>query len=160
MAWRAAIEETAMKALPVLLGEVAPFEEQPLAAMCKSITSTSSEVNTSNAEQEDEEPMGRFLEAGVVEAEVVEIAKNVKELILQSGLDEKPSSAKQRVDSGSLSTAPATIKTRAYQQEMFEESLKRNIIVCQGTGSGKTHVYRPSFPPSVYILQLMPQHKS
>ncbi|RPB23076.1 hypothetical protein L211DRAFT_295492 [Terfezia boudieri ATCC MYA-4762] len=52
----------------------------------------------------------------------------------------KPSSAKQGVDSGSLSTAPVTIKTRAYQQEMFEESLKKNIIVCQGTGSGKTHV--------------------
>ncbi|KAF8420020.1 hypothetical protein EV426DRAFT_613050 [Tirmania nivea] len=46
----------------------------------------------------------------------------------------------QRVDSGCPSTAPVTIKTRAYQQEMFEESLKRNIIVCQGTGSGKTHV--------------------
>ncbi|KAF2862586.1 P-loop containing nucleoside triphosphate hydrolase protein [Piedraia hortae CBS 480.64] len=29
---------------------------------------------------------------------------------------------------------------RSYQQEMFEESLRRNIIVVMDTGSGKTHI--------------------
>jgi endoribonuclease Dicer len=32
------------------------------------------------------------------------------------------------------------IKTRAYQQEMLDESLKRNIIIALDTGSGKTHI--------------------
>ncbi|RDW82110.1 p-loop containing nucleoside triphosphate hydrolase-27 [Coleophoma cylindrospora] len=32
------------------------------------------------------------------------------------------------------------IKPRAYQSEMVEESLQRNIIVAMDTGSGKTHV--------------------
>lgn len=32
------------------------------------------------------------------------------------------------------------IKLRSYQQEMLEESLKRNVIVAMDTGSGKTHV--------------------
>ena len=30
--------------------------------------------------------------------------------------------------------------TRAYQQEMLEESLQRNIIIALDTGSGKTHI--------------------
>lgn len=30
--------------------------------------------------------------------------------------------------------------TRSYQQEMFEESMKQNIIVATDTGSGKTHI--------------------
>jgi replicative superfamily II helicase len=30
--------------------------------------------------------------------------------------------------------------TRSYQQEMFEESLKRNLIIALETGAGKTHV--------------------
>ncbi|KAI1325853.1 RNase3 domain-containing protein [Xylariaceae sp. FL0255] len=33
-----------------------------------------------------------------------------------------------------------TIHARAYQMEMFEESLRRNIIVAMDTGSGKTQV--------------------
>ncbi|KAK0470340.1 uncharacterized protein EV420DRAFT_107663 [Desarmillaria tabescens] len=33
-----------------------------------------------------------------------------------------------------------TIHTRGYQQEMLEESLKRNIIIAMDTGSGKTHI--------------------
>lgn len=33
-----------------------------------------------------------------------------------------------------------TLKTRGYQQEMLEESLKRNIIIALDTGSGKTHI--------------------
>lgn len=32
------------------------------------------------------------------------------------------------------------IRLRSYQQEMLDESLKRNIIVAMDTGSGKTHV--------------------
>ncbi|KAJ7104097.1 hypothetical protein B0H15DRAFT_8026 [Mycena belliarum] len=35
---------------------------------------------------------------------------------------------------------PATFTTRGYQQEMLEESLKRNIIIALDTGSGKTHI--------------------
>ncbi|KAF5349213.1 hypothetical protein D9756_009505 [Leucocoprinus leucothites] len=31
-------------------------------------------------------------------------------------------------------------RTRGYQQEMLEESVKRNIIIAMDTGSGKTHV--------------------
>lgn len=30
--------------------------------------------------------------------------------------------------------------TRGYQQEMLEESIKRNIIIAMDTGSGKTHI--------------------
>ncbi|EAU81005.1 hypothetical protein CC1G_03181 [Coprinopsis cinerea okayama7 len=32
------------------------------------------------------------------------------------------------------------IATRAYQQEMLDESLRRNIIIALDTGSGKTHI--------------------
>ncbi|KAG6837138.1 hypothetical protein H0H93_014043 [Arthromyces matolae] len=38
-------------------------------------------------------------------------------------------------------TSPANgITTRGYQQEMLEESLRRNIIIALDTGSGKTHI--------------------
>lgn len=37
----------------------------------------------------------------------------------------------------SSSAMPAT---RAYQQEMLEESLHNNIIIALDTGSGKTHI--------------------
>ena len=30
--------------------------------------------------------------------------------------------------------------TRGYQQEMLEESLRKNIIIALDTGSGKTHI--------------------
>ncbi|KAK0222957.1 hypothetical protein EDD85DRAFT_778913 [Armillaria nabsnona] len=33
-----------------------------------------------------------------------------------------------------------TVHTRGYQQEMLDESLKRNIIIAMDTGSGKTHI--------------------
>ncbi|KAH9203434.1 hypothetical protein DL95DRAFT_271059, partial [Leptodontidium sp. 2 PMI_412] len=32
-------------------------------------------------------------------------------------------------------------RSRSYQVEMYEESIKDNIIAVMGTGSGKTHVY-------------------
>ncbi|KAL4992648.1 ATP-dependent helicase dcl2 [Aspergillus falconensis] len=35
---------------------------------------------------------------------------------------------------------PADHRARSYQLEMFEASLKDNIIVAMGTGSGKTHI--------------------
>ncbi|PYH49827.1 putative RNA helicase/RNAse III [Aspergillus saccharolyticus JOP 1030-1] len=35
---------------------------------------------------------------------------------------------------------PAGYRSRSYQTEMFEASLKGNIIVTMGTGSGKTHI--------------------
>lgn len=33
-----------------------------------------------------------------------------------------------------------TLVSRAYQLEMFEQSLKQNTIVCMDTGSGKTQM--------------------
>ena len=33
-----------------------------------------------------------------------------------------------------------TIHTRGYQQELLEESLRRNIVIALDTGSGKTHI--------------------
>jgi endoribonuclease Dicer len=36
-----------------------------------------------------------------------------------------------------VSKLPAT---RGYQQELLEESLKRNIIIALDTGAGKTHI--------------------
>jgi len=39
------------------------------------------------------------------------------------------------------SLAPAVhLQSRAYQLEMFEESMRQNIIVTMSTGSGKTQV--------------------
>lgn len=31
-------------------------------------------------------------------------------------------------------------RTRSYQQEMLDESLRKNIIIALDTGSGKTHI--------------------
>ncbi|KAF9762800.1 hypothetical protein IL306_003333 [Fusarium sp. DS 682] len=39
------------------------------------------------------------------------------------------------------SPAPRALEARAYQREMFEASMKRNVIVAMDTGSGKTQVY-------------------
>ena len=38
--------------------------------------------------------------------------------------------------------APASsiVHTRAYQQELLEESKRRNIVIALDTGSGKTHI--------------------
>ena len=38
--------------------------------------------------------------------------------------------------------APASsiVHTRAYQQELLEESKQRNIVIALDTGSGKTHI--------------------
>ncbi len=35
---------------------------------------------------------------------------------------------------------PERVRTRGYQQEMLEESLRSNIIIALDTGSGKTHI--------------------
>ncbi|KIK50257.1 hypothetical protein GYMLUDRAFT_51333 [Collybiopsis luxurians FD-317 M1] len=40
----------------------------------------------------------------------------------------------------SVSVNGVPIKTRGYQQEMLDESLRRNIIIAMDTGSGKTHI--------------------
>ena len=32
------------------------------------------------------------------------------------------------------------IQTRSYQEELLEESRRRNIIIALDTGSGKTHI--------------------
>lgn len=34
----------------------------------------------------------------------------------------------------------AMVHTRAYQQELLDESLNHNIIIALDTGSGKTHI--------------------
>ncbi|KAF4598637.1 Dicer-like protein 2 [Pleurotus pulmonarius] len=39
-----------------------------------------------------------------------------------------------------LPTMVALLRTRGYQQEMLEESFKKNIIIALDTGSGKTHI--------------------
>jgi len=38
--------------------------------------------------------------------------------------------------------------TREYQQEMFDRSMKGNVIVAMDTGSGKTHMFKP---PSFWV---------
>jgi endoribonuclease Dicer len=43
-------------------------------------------------------------------------------------------------DNGQNKDAVAKIRTRAYQQEMLEASLRGNIICCISTGAGKTHI--------------------
>ncbi|KAF5024960.1 hypothetical protein F66182_2911 [Fusarium sp. NRRL 66182] len=43
-------------------------------------------------------------------------------------------------DSRVESPAPAIVNSRAYQREMLEQSLKRNVIIAMDTGSGKTQV--------------------
>ncbi|KAF8468942.1 hypothetical protein BDZ91DRAFT_721433 [Kalaharituber pfeilii] len=57
---------------------------------------------------------------------------------------EQMSTDQKLISSSGLKAVPketdVKIKARAYQHEMFEESLNRNIIVCQETGSGKTFV--------------------
>jgi len=41
----------------------------------------------------------------------------------------------------STSAAPPDMPlTRGYQQEMLDDSLRRNIIIALDTGSGKTHI--------------------
>ncbi|OBZ68881.1 Dicer-like protein 2 [Grifola frondosa] len=37
-------------------------------------------------------------------------------------------------------SAPPVLHTRAYQQELLEESLRRNLVIALDTGSGKTHI--------------------
>ncbi|KAI0373696.1 P-loop containing nucleoside triphosphate hydrolase protein [Pilatotrama ljubarskyi] len=39
-----------------------------------------------------------------------------------------------------LVDAPRIVHTRAYQQELLEEALHRNLIIALDTGSGKTHI--------------------
>ncbi len=40
-----------------------------------------------------------------------------------------------------LPSVTTTLQGRAYQLEMLEESMKRNIIIAAETGSGKTLMY-------------------
>ena len=49
-------------------------------------------------------------------------------------------------DDGPVPTEPkekvlvAIPQTRGYQQEMLDESLRRNIVIALDTGAGKTHI--------------------
>jgi endoribonuclease Dicer len=38
------------------------------------------------------------------------------------------------------SSVKPSFSTRGYQQEMLDESLRRNIIIALDTGAGKTHI--------------------
>ena len=38
------------------------------------------------------------------------------------------------------SSVEPSFSTRGYQQEMLDESLRRNIIIALDTGAGKTHI--------------------
>ncbi|ETN43326.1 uncharacterized protein HMPREF1541_02485 [Cyphellophora europaea CBS 101466] len=59
---------------------------------------------------------------------------------MASVLDDQDAAAE---DSGSSAASPTeNIISRAYQLEMFELSMKQNIIVCMDTGSGKTQIAR------------------
>lgn len=42
-----------------------------------------------------------------------------------------------------------SLVSRAYQLEMFEQSLKQNTIVCMETGSGKTQMLVSSPPVQI-----------
>lgn len=65
----------------------------------------------------------------------------IKEVVEDfTGEDESLSSDKSSLASLNLSDEAPSIKPRAYQLEMLEESLKHNIIVAADTGSGKTHM--------------------
>jgi ERCC4-related helicase len=55
-----------------------------------------------------------------------------------------------------LQDGTPNIKPRAYQLEMLEESLKRNIIIAADTGSGKTHI---AILRITHELERMPAHK-
>ncbi|KAH9933177.1 P-loop containing nucleoside triphosphate hydrolase protein [Epithele typhae] len=50
------------------------------------------------------------------------------------------SSSPENADVTMQDPMPATVHTRAYQQELLEESLHRNIVIALDTGSGKTHI--------------------
>ena len=55
-----------------------------------------------------------------------------------------PSMARYESSKGVQSTPPGvttTLEGRAYQLEMLDESMKRNIIIAAETGSGKTLMY-------------------
>ncbi|KAI0011677.1 hypothetical protein F4779DRAFT_571644 [Xylariaceae sp. FL0662B] len=68
---------------------------------------------------------------------IVDRAHNGPDIIstqmIEAQIDDSPTEEEQAKD-------PAVIQARAYQLEMLEESLKRNIIVAMDTGSGKTQV--------------------
>ena len=55
-----------------------------------------------------------------------------------------PSLARYEPSEGIQSLPPSvttTLEGRAYQLEMLDESMKRNIIIAAETGSGKTLMY-------------------
>lgn len=62
-----------------------------------------------------------------------EQSKNPQFMDLPSSVDDQDVVINPKVEN-------ASFRLRAYQAEMLEESLKRNIIVVQDTGSGKTHM--------------------
>ena len=43
-------------------------------------------------------------------------------------------------NAGGHDTQKAIVHTRAYQQELLDESLHRNVVIALDTGSGKTHI--------------------
>ncbi|EGD99987.1 hypothetical protein TESG_07315 [Trichophyton tonsurans CBS 112818] len=58
-----------------------------------------------------------------------------------SGSGDMPrNEAAQKAGPGGLEDAPDTLRSRGYQIEMLDASIKQNIIVAMDTGSGKTQI--------------------
>jgi superfamily II DNA or RNA helicase len=76
------------------------------------------------------------------DVDIDELLERKNEIIedLAGEEDDLLSSDKSSLASLTLSDGTPSIKPRAYQVEMLEESLKHNIIVAADTGSGKTHI--------------------
>ncbi|KAF4948363.1 hypothetical protein FGADI_9675 [Fusarium gaditjirri] len=68
---------------------------------------------------------------------LIDVEETVTQILTDKALDGKKKAANKSKD---VSPVPDIIKPRAYQREMLEQSLKRNVIVAMDTGSGKTQV--------------------
>ena len=65
------------------------------------------------------------------------IAPRIQHTPLLVNMSQASSQDDNTIENDSTTT---TIHTRAYQQELLDESLQRNIIIALDTGSGKTHI--------------------
>ena len=70
----------------------------------------------------------------------VESKKSMQIIEDLTGEDDLLSESQSSLASLNLSDGTPSVKPRSYQTEMFEESLKHNIIFVAATGSGKTHM--------------------
>ncbi|RKK58309.1 Dicer-like protein 2 [Fusarium oxysporum f. sp. cepae] len=68
---------------------------------------------------------------------MIDVEETVTLIPTDKALNRKQKAANKSKDA---SPVPDIIRPRAYQREMLEQSLKRNVIVAMDTGSGKTQV--------------------